>query len=229
MNIKYINLDIGNNTNYCEMSRNSPGGAGPWYCSLLFNTSERCKKQTHLIAHTMPHLTLDALNRVGSKRRALDEEEEDDEEDDRNAKKHWIMMLKIGPFESWNDSLAFLNLWLLRTRGKTRRLEKGFELYNTYRDLHKLHIWVQSLPLDEASVRLPISIRQDYQSVPRKRVKTKRIRVETDERTLTNGFDTVNAIFATTTSVEELEDIHNALEGRMRKKKKKIKKGAALY
>ena len=32
-----------------------PGGLGPWFVSLLFNTSEGPKKQTHLCAHTYPH------------------------------------------------------------------------------------------------------------------------------------------------------------------------------
>jgi hypothetical protein len=49
----------------------TPGGLGPWFCSLFFNTStsEKCKKQTHIVAHTYPHLVLDAMNRKEGKRR----------------------------------------------------------------------------------------------------------------------------------------------------------------
>ena len=112
------------------------GGLGPWFCSLIFNASQRSKKQTHLIAHTLPHLAVDILNKPASddKKRSREEEEE-----------CWVMILKIGPFEQWQNAMAFLNLWTSKTRGKMRRLERGFELFNDYKDSYGLKLWAQQV------------------------------------------------------------------------------------
>jgi hypothetical protein len=94
-----------------------PGGPGPWFCTLLFNTG---KKKTHLIAHTLPHLALDALNREGG---------------------GWIIILKVGPFEHWTASVSFLALWTSHVNG---RLERGLELYMSYRTVYNLQLWARS-------------------------------------------------------------------------------------
>lgn len=111
---------------------NAPGGYGPWFCAFIVNTATRPKKYTHIVAHTLPHLVVDALNKGAS---------------DEDC---WIMLFKIGPFTHWTDSIAFLNQWLNQTRGKTRRMERGLELFAQYRDQFRLCLWSQTRPRDEA-------------------------------------------------------------------------------
>lgn len=101
------------------------GGMGPWFCALLFNTSEECKKQTHLLAHTLPHLAPDVLNKS--------------ESDDC-----WVTIIKVGPFEVWDECVAYLNLWTLRTRGRLRRLERGIEIFRKYAKPLGLTFWYQN-------------------------------------------------------------------------------------
>ena len=105
----------------------TPGGLGPWFCALFFNTSTESKKQTHLIAHTLPHLACDMLNRPGT-----------------TSKDCWVIMLKIGPFDDWNVALGFLEQWMSRKRGKQRRLERGLELFALYRHAYNLVLWSQT-------------------------------------------------------------------------------------
>lgn len=118
-------------TSHCVIIMDVPGGTGPWFCCLLFNTAKKSKKKTHLIAHTLPHLALDVLNH-----------------DDRAAAPPlpesccWIMILKVGPFQHWAASVRFLDLWS-PTRGKKKRLERGLELYMSYRTTYSLQLWTQ--------------------------------------------------------------------------------------
>jgi hypothetical protein len=151
-----------------------PGGPGPWFCSLLFNTSDDSKKQTHLIAHTLPHLAVDVLNtekkrkrRRGSVSAAQQQQDEEDVEDVSavaNATAEcWIMILKIGPFNVWSDAVAFLNLWTGKTRGKARRLERGLELYEQYGVAYQLNLWGQSV---DKSTALNIFHEQQRQRLP---------------------------------------------------------------
>jgi hypothetical protein len=104
-----------------------PGGQGPWFCGLIFNTSDACKKQTHLIAHTLPHFAVDSLNKKHQKSKERD-----------NC---WILIMKIGPFERWSHALAFLHLWTDKSRGKFRRIERGLELFHTYQTAYNLKLW----------------------------------------------------------------------------------------
>jgi hypothetical protein len=96
---------------------------------------EDCKKQTHLIAHTMPHLAVDVLNKMPKRK--------------SKQTNCWVMILKIGPFNVWSDAVSFLNLWTEKTRGKARRLERGLELYEMYRTEHDLQIWGQTHTREE--------------------------------------------------------------------------------
>jgi hypothetical protein len=121
----------------------TPGSFGPWFCALFVNTTEDSKKQTHLIAHTFPHLACDMLNRTGAA-----------------SNDRWVILLKIGPFDSWGVALAFLELWMSRKRGKQRRLERGVELYATYRDTYNLMLWSQSLCKDEAVTKSSTALAQ---------------------------------------------------------------------
>jgi hypothetical protein len=113
----------------------TPGAFGPWFCTLFFNTADNSKKQTHLIAHTFPHVACDMLNRTGA-----------------SSNDHWVILLKIGPFESWNIAIAFLELWMSRKRGKQRRLERGIELFATYRAAYNLVLWSQAHAKDDQPV-----------------------------------------------------------------------------
>jgi len=112
-----------------------PGGLGPWFCTLYFNASQskKCKKQTFIIACSMPHLALDALNVGSAELRAS-----------RQADGEcWVMILKIGPFERWNDAQRFMAAWTAQTRGKGRRIDRGMELFHSYRERYKLQAWGQ--------------------------------------------------------------------------------------
>lgn len=103
-----------------------PGGLGPWFCALFFNLNRKSKKQTHLIAHTWPHLAGDLLNKPG-------------------GKDAWIMMLKVGPFAQCDAAEAFLALWTGHNKGQQRRLERGIELYARYRHQYaELVLWGQT-------------------------------------------------------------------------------------
>ena len=106
-----------------------PGGLGPWFAALAFSTSAE-QRQTHLIPHTQPHLVLDALNR--RKR--------------HDSTDSWVLMLKVGPFERWNDCVSFSRAWMDKTRGMLPHLKRGMELYQRYRERYALRIWVQTEP-----------------------------------------------------------------------------------
>jgi len=106
------------------MENPHPGGPGPWFVALLFNTNPRDKKQSELVAHTYPHFMVDFLNKNAP----------------QNAP--WIMLMKVGPFESWKDSLAFLESWSYKARSKTARIERGLELWQERQDTTTL--WIES-------------------------------------------------------------------------------------
>lgn len=110
------------------------GFLGPWFCSLLFNTSTKCKKQTHLVAHTYPHLTVDALNKNTSTNKRKRKDDED----------CWVIIIKVGPFCEWDHATTYLNLWMLHTRGKACRLERGLMLYQEYKEQYGLKMWTQT-------------------------------------------------------------------------------------
>lgn len=116
----------------------TPGGYGPWFCGFLVNTGKDPKKHTHVVAHTMPHLIVDALNQAANQGLGS------------GSNGCWILVLKIGPFVHWKDSVAFLQHWLTRTRGIVHRMERGIELYCQYREQYALHLWSQTRHRDDA-------------------------------------------------------------------------------
>jgi hypothetical protein len=122
----------------------SPGGFGPWFCAFMVNTGEKPKKFTHVAAHTMPHLLVDALNRTGETTNGAKSRKRTREQD------CWIMVFKIGPFNYWQDSVDFLNQWLCKTRGKIHRMERGLELFSMYRQRFHLCLWTQPRKRDDA-------------------------------------------------------------------------------
>jgi hypothetical protein len=129
------------------MNAAAAAGAGPWFCSLLFNTSVKCKKQTHLVAHTAPHLAVDALNRSRKRPRKST--------GDEVANDFWVMICKVGPFDVWADAMTYLDMWTTKTRGKNKRWERGLELFEMYGKAHNLHLWVQSVPLHQQETAPP--------------------------------------------------------------------------
>ena len=74
------------------------------------------------------------------------------------------MILKIGPFDLWSEAVTFLNLWSDKTRGKSRRLERGLELFAMYGHVHNLCLWGQSETQEEI-------LQKEAQQPPRKRTK----------------------------------------------------------
>lgn len=137
-----------------------PGGGGPWFAALLFNTSTTSKKQTHLIAHTSPHLAADILNRGHS--------------DDKDN--FWVIILKVGPFQKWSECLSYISLWTTQTRGRERRLERGVELFKMYWENYRLTMWIQDKARDEMINELKKSKTQQYeQSSGKKRLVTNTI------------------------------------------------------
>lgn len=110
----------------------TPNGLGPWFCSLIFNTSQlkNYKTQTHLAVHTFPHLYVDWLNS-----RLL--------EAHRSEGICWVMVMKIGPFKKWNEACQFFNSWSCKTRGKLRRLERGVELFEQFQEQFQLKMWAE--------------------------------------------------------------------------------------
>jgi len=131
---------------------NGLAGYGPWYCMLLFNTSKTSKKQTHLVAHSNPALLPMVMNRGMYKSAGLvvtsPDEESDGTRTTRNASggAGWVVMQEIGPFTSWTNCVRFLTLWAEKTRGKSRRLERGVDLFSTYakRGEENLMMWGQT-------------------------------------------------------------------------------------
>ena len=108
-----------------------PGGNGPWYVALLFNTAQSSKKHTHLIAHSMPELAVDSLNIVSEKGNALNDD-------------CWVMMMKVGPFERWADATRYYNEWNHPTRGRLNRLRRGVDLYRLHYQSMGLTMWAQN-------------------------------------------------------------------------------------
>ena len=111
----------------------TPGGQGPWFVALLFNTSDDCKKQTHLVAHTHPHMAMDILNKPVTSDRKKKERDEN----------YWIIMMKVGPFDDWTKCVEYLHLWSNKIRGPMRRLERGLEIFSKYRLQLNLTMWAQ--------------------------------------------------------------------------------------
>jgi hypothetical protein len=112
-----------------------PGGQGPWFCALLCNTAPTSRKQTHIIAHTLPHLSVSFLNSRGNDR--------------------WVILMKIGPFSCWSSAVCFLRLWTLRTRGQGRRVDKGMELFQ--RHCNELHLTMWQRPEEGGEAAEPVA------------------------------------------------------------------------
>lgn len=138
---------------------NVPGGLGPWFVVLAFNTStsEKCKKHTHLVAHTLPHLAIDNLKRSHSQ--GLDPKADD----------FWVIMMKVGPFEDWNVCVSYLNEWNMQTRGRTRRLERGWNLYTRYKSTYHLCMWGQYHDLETMTLMRKEQKSKSLQQRKRKR------------------------------------------------------------
>ena len=121
-----------------------PGGLGPWFVAMLVNVSKRHKKHTHILAHTYPHLAIDILNKGNTSI------------DPTGNANFWIMLIKVGPFYEWEKCLSYLNLWAFKTRGQSKRIEYGIELYLNYCEQLSLTLWVQTK--DKGFFQIPRAI-----------------------------------------------------------------------
>jgi hypothetical protein len=117
---------------------------GPWFCSLFFNTANKCKKKTHLEAHTYPHLAADALNKTLFNTNGKRIKEKED------GYHCWIIVLKVGPFNRLHHAQNFLRLWSHKTRGKCIRVSRGVDLFKQYQVEYNLKLWVQRSTQDQA-------------------------------------------------------------------------------
>ena len=61
---------------------------------------------------------------------------------ERLSRKRWITIVVVGPFENCNDAMSFHELWAKQTRGITRRIQRGLNLYASYRNKYNLKMWV---------------------------------------------------------------------------------------
>lgn len=129
-----------------------PGGLGPWFVAMLINVSNSNKKQTHILAHTYPHLAVDILNKGTYKIGGDDEDKNKQDTKKRSGvsssssskDNFWILLIKVGPFTNWANCISYLNLWSYKTRGRSKRIEKGIELYLQYCNKLSLTLWVQT-------------------------------------------------------------------------------------
>ena len=120
------------------------------------------------------------------------------------------MILKIGPFNIWSDAMSFLNLWTEKTRGKARRLERGLELFEMYRERHQLSLWGQTQDKERAvkahaEHHLPPAVPQNNR--PTKRTKKNAAQtVDASFRLLKETFEKDKL------TVQELKNVHGAIE-----------------
>lgn len=114
------------------MSTAHNGGLGPWFCSLYFSLASNPKKQTDLRVHTYPLLLERLMN--GPKANSVGT---------NSTVGGWVLIMVIGYFEQWDDALAFYTLWSKQTRGKTRRIQRGLDLFYRYNKSYKLRMWLQ--------------------------------------------------------------------------------------
>lgn len=101
----------------------SPAGKGPWFCGLLINAVADGPKKTIIAPHSTLHSYVDGLN--GPKK----------------SDEYWVVSLKVGPFSSWHQCMAFSRLWSEDTSGIEPRRERGYLLYTHYKTLYKLRLW----------------------------------------------------------------------------------------
>ena len=76
------------------------------------------------------------------------------------------LLSQVGPFSSWLSCINYVQLWTHRTRGKSRRLETGIELYRrTHRD-QRLYLWCLTAPQEEARARIAESRKRKRAAPP---------------------------------------------------------------
>lgn len=167
----------------------TPGGQGPWFVALLFNTSDDCKKQTHLVAHTHPHMATDILNKPATmerKKRGRDEN-------------FWVIMMKVGPFTDWSKCVEYLHLWSHKIRGPMRRLERGLEIFAKYRLDLGLTMWAQKetkenviaqKKLAKETMLNPMTMQQQTKRAEKKQEQQEQVAIELIEEIFRQPKDT---------------------------------------
>ena len=110
-----------------EATITAPGGLGPWFCGLFFNTCQKSKKQTHVIAHTQLSWASMHLNKQAKY---------------VQSNVGWVAVMKVGPFSSWQNAVSFVYLWTDKTRGKCPRILQGQQLFKMCAQQFNLRLWV---------------------------------------------------------------------------------------
>lgn len=161
-----------------------PAGPGPWFCTLFFNTS---KNLTHLLPHDHPHLALDFLNKRKNGNDSC-----------------WVIIIKIGKFECWEDCLAFYAAWKdCGSKGKKQLLERGFQLMCKHHVRYKLRLWAQDKSANEALAQYNETF------LPPKKKKRQKAQEEEGVALFPTSFDTV----------KQVKQFHQQLEPKNKKKK----------
>jgi hypothetical protein len=113
-----------------------PIGFGPWLVTLYIHVgSENTKRKTEIRVETYPELVPWAHAMCGQP--------------------GWVRVMQVGIFERWSDALVFYHQWLQPTRGKTRRIQRGFDLLSQWHVNHGLVMWTQPRTLQEMQEHPP--------------------------------------------------------------------------
>lgn len=100
-----------------------PFGFGPWHVMLVANVHPNPGKKTDIRLHTNCELLVKAMN--------------------QGARDQWVSILEIGPFESWDAAVVFKSKWEKDTRNLRNRIDRGWYLFQLYRQSYRLILWYQ--------------------------------------------------------------------------------------
>jgi hypothetical protein len=115
-------------------------------------------------------------------------------------------------------------LWTTKTRGKTRRLERGVELFNTYRERYALKMWVQTKTKQQVVEEYAAAAAAQTTTATTARHNNKEEEVEAEEEEEEEA-DVVSKsmieemFLANTTTVCDFKRVHDAME----RSKKRVK------
>lgn len=102
-----------------------PSGYGPWTVMLAVNIHPKPAKKTEIILHTYCELVLHVMN--------------------QQPRSRWVPIIMCGPFQSWRDAIIFKDEWERPTRNVRNRIDRGWDLFQTYCHGHELIFWWQPL------------------------------------------------------------------------------------
>jgi len=100
-----------------------PSGYGPWTVMLAVNVHPKPVKKTEILLHTYCELLIYIMN--------------------QQPRAHWVPVVMCGTFESWRDAVIFKDEWERPTRNIRNRIDRGWDLFQTYHVAHELVFWWQ--------------------------------------------------------------------------------------